>query len=100
MPVVTGIILMLFGLAIIALGIVMRKKNKYTWVSLHSNVKPEDIEVFSKMNSQCMIGIGISVICMGLFFTIRLIPIGVILLLIGMVISMTIFFIAQSKYNN
>jgi hypothetical protein len=47
-----------------------------------------------------MIGIGISVICMGLFFTIRLIPIGVILLLIGMVISMTIFFIAQSKYNN
>lgn len=93
-------LLMLFGLLIVILGIVLWKKQKVTWASSHSNVKKKDAKAFTKMVGQCTIGCGISIILMGLFWAINQILVGYIAFTICVVVSLVIYFMAQSKYNS
>lgn len=96
---VTGILLLLFGLVIVAVGTLLWKKQKIQWVSVHSNVKEKDVPAFTKMVGRSTIGIGISVGLWGFSWILRLLFVGPILFGITFIISIIFYFKAQKLYN-
>lgn len=80
-------------------ALIVWKKREITWVSMHSNIKNEDIEAFTKAIGQGTIGTGILVFCMGIFWAIDFIPMGIIVFAICFIVLFTIYFKAQKKYN-
>lgn len=91
--------LALIGLFVIILGITIWRKQKITWVSMHLTVKNKDVEAFTRSVGKSTIGIGFSVLCMGIFFAINLIIIGLIVFAVCFIASFSIYLIAQTKYN-
>lgn len=96
---VTGKLLLLFGIIIIAVGILLWKNQKIQWVSVHSNVKEKDVPVFTKMVGQSTIGVGISVGLWGCFWIIRQLLVGPILFGVVFIISMIFYFKTQKLYD-
>lgn len=94
-----GCFLLVFGLLIVALGIVLWKKQKTGWVSTNANVKEKDVKAFTRMSGQATIGIGISVACWGFFWIMRQTITALIVFGAVFVVSMVIYFIAQKRYN-
>lgn len=96
---VIGILLLLLGLIVIAVGILLWKKQKIQWVSVHSDVKGKDVSVFTKMVGQSTIGIGISVGLWGCFWIMRQLLVGPILFVFVFIISIIFYFKAQKLYD-
>jgi uncharacterized membrane protein len=96
---VIGILLFLLGFIIITIGIVLSKKQKINWVSVHSKVKKKDTPIFTKMIGLSTIGVGISVELWGLFWVIHQLLMGLILFGIAFVISMVFYFRTQKLYD-
>jgi hypothetical protein len=94
-----GVFLALMGLLVSIIGIIIWKKQKFTWVSMHSNLKKNDIEAFTKNVGQSTIGIGFSVLFMGIFFALNLMIVGFIAFAVFFIASFNIYLMAQSKYN-
>jgi hypothetical protein len=93
------IFLMLLGAGIVAMGVILWKKQKVKWVSLHSSVKKQDFAQFAKMNGVATIEIGICMASPGLFDLLQLRAIGWIMFAILLISGMALFFIAQNRYN-
>lgn len=96
---VIGILLLLLGIIVIAVGTLLWKKQKIQWVSVHSNVKGKDVSVFTKVVGQSTIGIGISVGLWGCFWIIRQLLVGSLLFVFVIIISLIVYFKAQKLYD-
>lgn len=94
-----GILLLLLGLSIIIVGIILWKKQKIQWVSVHTKVMEKDVSIFTRMVGQSTIGIGISVGLWGILWIAHKMLIGPILFGIVFAISMALYFIAQKLYD-
>jgi hypothetical protein len=92
--------LMLLGAGISILGIVLWRKRKINWVSSHASVKEKDAAQFAKMNGIATIGFGLAMASPGLFDLLRLRIVGWVLFGVLLIAGMTLFFIAQSRYNS
>jgi hypothetical protein len=97
---VVGIFLVLIGVMIAALGIVLWKRQKIRWVSVHSRVKGKDIPMFTKMVGQSTIGVGVSAGLMGCLWIMHRYLVGIILWGLVFIASMTVYFKAQKRYDS
>ena len=96
---IVGMILMILGLMVALLGIVIWNRQLIAYISVHSNVHKEDIKSFTKTVGQSTVGFGISIFCMGLFWTIGRMLMGLIIFLICFILSLILYYKAQSHYN-
>ena len=94
-----GILLLLLGLIIVVVGIILWKKQKIQWVSVHTKVVEKDVSIFTRMVGQSTIGIGISVGLWGILWTMQKMLVGPILFGIVFVISMALYCRAQKLYD-
>lgn len=93
------VFLVLLGACVAIFGIVLWKKQKVNWVSINAYVKKKDAADFTRLNGIATIGFGIALACPGLFDLLSLRIFGWILFAIFFVAGMTVFFIAQHRYN-
>lgn len=98
MPTV-GYCLVVFGIFMIIISIYAWKKQKITWQTSYSHVKKRDVAAFMKLSGISGIGIGLTFITPGIFLIFKLLWPAFIAFGICTVFSMTIYFIAQHKYN-
>jgi len=103
---INGIMMCLLGLLIVRIGILIGKKQWVTAASRYRYVKEKDVKAFTKMVGTATIGfglsmifIGISLICVGVFSSIYILLFGIVIFILTFVLSLTIYFNAQFKYN-
>jgi nitrate reductase gamma subunit len=95
----TGIVLALFGVLVMGMGVVLWKKQKYTWASRSEHVKRADIGPFSKLIGQATLCFGAAIISVGVLFMLALPMWGILGLAIFLVPGLILYGIAQSRYN-
>lgn len=83
--------LLILGLLVAILGIYIWTKQAVQFVSRHANVKDSDVKAFTKLNGISAIGLGISLILLGVFNYLDRMNIGLIVFMICFVISMMVF---------
>jgi amino acid transporter len=71
MLVLVSLMLILFGFIVVLLGVIIWKKKKMAWVSSHSNVKQNNVKLFTRIVGQSTIGFGVSICCMGVLWAIN-----------------------------
>jgi len=103
---IIGIMMCLFGLLIVLIGIPIEKKQWVSAASQYRYVKEKDAKAFTKMVGTATVGfglsmifIGISLVCMGVFSSIYILLFGIVIFILTFVLSLTIYFNAQLKYN-
>lgn len=96
----TGIVLVLFGVLVMAMGVVLWKKQKYTWASRSEHVKKTDIGPFSKLIGQATLCFGAALISVGVLFILTLPMWGFLSLTVFLVPGLVLYGMAQSRYNS
>ena len=94
------LLLILLGVCVAVLGIFLWKKQKVHWVSMNAHVKKQDAAEFTRLNGLATIGFAIALASPGLFDLLQLNIVGWILFAVFFAAGMTVFILAQHRYNS
>lgn len=96
---ITGAFLLLFGAILVLVGVLLWKKQKLEWVSVHSRVRKADVPAFTRAVGRSLAGVGLAVGAGGICWMLRLLAAGSVLFGVLFVLSMFFYFRAQKRYN-
>ena len=96
---IVSLTIILLGVICIIFGFVIIKKKLVNAASRSAYVKLENVKAFTKLVGSATIGFGLAIFCMGVFFFMNAYLLGTILYIIILILSLVIYFKAQSKYN-